>query len=188
MPSPIQATSARPVVAPAPRPSASRDVAPTPRSALDSLTLSKPAMTAARTLRPAHNGGWDDLASLVPVMVFSPLASVVAAGLGFAVAGPVGAAVGAIAGGSALGGMLGIKNLVHHFRHRAKNEDTDDGFNLGLAGKLLVAPGTTLLGAGAGFLAAGPLGAAVGAVIGSAGMMLVGLVKRAFEREAPTDA
>ncbi|MNL79976.1 hypothetical protein D3C87_2067060 [compost metagenome] len=53
---------------------------------------------------------------------------------------------------------------------------------------MLVAPGATLLGAGAGFLAAGPIGAAVGAVIGSAGMMLVGLMKGAFRREAPTDA
>ncbi|HEY9898873.1 MAG TPA: hypothetical protein V6D00_06795 [Pantanalinema sp.] len=176
----IQGPSPQVRVSPAPRqlpaPVAAPGMAP------DSLSLSKPAANAARPTQPAHNGGWDDLTNLVPVMVFSPIASVAAAGIGFLVAGPVGAAVGAIAGGSTLGGLLGLKNLIHHVAHRAKGEETDDDFNLKLAGKLLVTPGTTLLGAGAGFMVGGPIGAAVGAMIGATGLMLVGMVKGAFKK------
>ncbi|MNY33464.1 hypothetical protein D3C86_1677440 [compost metagenome] len=118
-------------------------------------------------------------------MVFSPIASVVAAGLGFLVAGPVGAAVGAVAGGAAPGSLLGLKQLAHHFTHRAKGEDTGDNFNLKLAGKLLITPGTTMLGAGLGFMVGGPIGATVGALVGTAGLMFAGALKRLFQKPAP---
>lgn len=158
-----------------------------PTMAADSLSLSKPQATIMRPVKPSHNGGWDDLTNLVPVLVFSPLASVLAAGVGFLAAGPLGAAIGAAAGGAAPGTLLGTKQLIHHVEHRAKHEDTDDNFNLKLAGKLFITPGTTLAGAGLGFMVGGPIGAAVGAAIGATGMLLVGAVASLFKKRPPAE-
>jgi len=138
----------------------------------DSLQLSRPNLAVKPDVKPAHSDGWNDLGEVASTMIFSPVASIVGGIGGFLIAGPVGAAVGASLGGSAPGLAFATKNVVHHLRHVARKEDTDNGSNLKLAGKLMIIPGTTLAGAGIGFALGGPIGAAIGGAIGSAAIGL----------------
>jgi hypothetical protein len=162
-----------------------------PRASRDSLQLSRPN-TAQQVVKPAHSDGWNDLGEVVSTMIFSPVASVLGALGGFLIAGPVGAAIGASLGGSAPGVAFATKNVVHHLRHVARKEETDNGFNLKLAGKLMIIPGTTLAGAGIGFALGGPIGAAIGGAVGSAAIGLGGFLSagigKLFKRDpAPQD-
>jgi len=160
----------------------------------DSLQLSRPNQAVKPNLKPNHSDGWNDLAEVVSTMVFSPVASIVGGLGGFLIAGPVGAAIGATLGGSAPGVAFATKNLVHHLGHVARKEDTGNGFNLKLAGKLMIIPGTTLAGAGIGFALGGPIGAAIGGAVGSAAIGLGGFlmsgINKLFNRkpEAPNPA
>ncbi len=142
----------------------------------DSLQLSRPNLAVKPDVTPAHSDGWNDLGEVASTMIFSPIASIVGGIGGFLIAGPVGAAVGASLGGSAPGLAFATKNVVHHLNHLARKEDTDNGSNLKLAGKLMIIPGTTLAGAGIGFALGGPIGAAIGGAIGSAAIGLGGLI------------
>lgn len=161
-------------VSPASVPSGS----PTPgMMAADALSLDRSNLLAKLPfklpVKPAHNGGWDELGQLVTSMLFSPAASLLGAGIGFLVGGPVGAAIGAGAGGAAVGLGYAAGNLFHHFRHVMRKEDTDNGFNLKLAAEHLIMPGLTAIGAGVGFALGGPVGAALGGVLGSGAIALV---------------
>lgn len=158
----------------------------------DSLQLSRPNLAVKQDVKPSHGDGWNDLGEAVTTMVFSPIASIVGGLGGFMIAGPVGAAIGASLGGSAPGLAFATKNVVHHLGHVARKEDTGNGYNLKLAGKLMIIPGTTLAGAGIGFALGGPIGAAIGGAIGSAAMGLGGFLSaglnKLFNREpAPKD-
>ncbi len=163
-----------------------------PQATRDSLQLSRPNAAAQQPLKPAHSDGWNDLGEVVSTMIFSPVASVVGALGGFLIAGPVGAAIGASLGGSAPGLAFATKNVAHHLGHVARKEETDNGFNLKLAGKHMIIPGTTLAGAGIGFALGGPIGAAIGGALGSAAIGLGGFLSaglnKLFKRDpAPQD-
>lgn len=148
----------------------------------DSLRLSRPNLAANQVVKPLHSDGWKDLGEVVTVMVASPIASLVGAGIGFLVGGPAGAAIGAAIGGSAPGTAFAAKNLAHHLGHVARKEDTGNGFNLKLAGKLMIIPGTTLAGAGLGFALGGPVGAAIGAALGSVALPLGGFISAGIQK------
>lgn len=158
----------------------------------DSLQLTRPNQAVKPRLKPAHGDGWNDLGEVVSTMVFSPIASIVGGVGGFLIAGPVGAAIGATLGGSAPGLAFATKNVVHHLGHVSRKEDTGNGHNLKLAGKLMIIPGTTLAGAGIGFALGGPIGAAIGGALGSAAIGLGGFIgaglNKLFNRaSAPQD-
>jgi len=151
-------------------------------AARDSLQLTRPNQEVKLDVKPAHSDGWNDLGEVVSTMVYSPIASIVGGVGGFLIAGPVGAAIGATLGGSAPGLAFATKNVAHHYRHVLRKEDTDNGSNLKLAGKLMIIPGTTLAGAGIGFALGGPIGAAIGGALGSAVIGLGGFIGPSLNR------
>ncbi len=184
---PISSTKPSPEVAARKLTAQEAAVAPQMTATRDSLQLSQPKLALNQPMKPTHSDGWNDLGQVASVMVFSPIASVLGAIGGFFIGGPVGAAIGATLGGSAPGLAFATKNLAHHLGHVARKEETDNGFNLKLAGKLMIIPGTTLVGAGIGFALGGPIGAAIGSTVGSAIIPLGGFISaglnKLFNRE-----
>lgn len=110
---------------------------------------------------PRHMDGWYGLGEVAMTLVGTPVLGLAGAGLGFAIAGPVGAARGAAIGASAPGVFFALKEVVTHLLDRGQPIKFDPKF---VAAQLLM-PGLTLAGAGIGFAIGGPAGAAIGALV-----------------------
>lgn len=157
---PIRPTFVPPYQPPAPPPALLGGAPAAPLAPPVPIAPPPPGVNAWRPapVAPTHSGGWDDLVEMAMILMGTPLLGLAGAGVGFAIAGPVGAARGAAIGATLPGSLFALRELVTHL---AKGEAP----NWRLVGAELLLPAATLAGAGIGFALGGPPGAAIGALV-----------------------
>lgn len=108
---------------------------------------------------------WDPLAELATTLVASPVTALAGAGIGFLIAGPVGAARGAMMGAALPATVFSVYelHLINPWWGKQPNHS-----NLGFVLGLMAFPAVSAVGYGIGFAVAGAAGAAWGTLTAAA--------------------
>jgi hypothetical protein len=128
--------------------------------------------------RVANNDAWDPLGELAFTLVGTPLAAIVGAGIGFAIAGPVGAARGAILGASAPGGFFASREMLLHPWWKPGPNATGGTVVAAMAAFPLLSVAGYAIGTAFG----GPVGAAWGAMLAAVAPVGVWFVAQQVHR------